>query len=216
MSAFKIAHASAEDWAHAAQACIDGLGDLPRGANFGFVYVTDTLSEDVPNIVAYLRQRTGIQDWVGSVGIGICGGDEEYFDRSAIAVMTASFPDGAFRLFPALSHSVDQLSEDDMSWIAEVGPTFGFVHGCPNNAETPALIADLSEATAAFLAGGITSSRWSCSQIAGRLTGGGGVRRLDGTRNRRGDDAEPRLFSHWPQPHHFRLSGQRGDRSRRA
>lgn len=173
MTVFRYAHAAAEDWAHTAQACVDGVGALPEGANIGFVYLTDNLVEDIANILLYLRQKTGILDWVGSVGIGICGGDSEYFDRPAMAILVGELPADSFRVFPALSESVDQLSESDAAWIARVGPAAGFVHGCPENPSTPNVIADLREATGAFLVGGLTSSRWACSQIAGRITGGG-------------------------------------------
>ncbi len=173
MNGFKAAHAAADDWAHAAQACVSGLGTLPDGANFGFVYITDNVVDDLSSVLLYLRQRTGVLDWVGSVGIGICGGASEYFDRPAIAVMVGALPQDSYRIFPAVSESVDQILEADADWIARIGPVSGVVHGCPENAATASLVHDLREATGAFLTGGVTSSRWSCSQIAGRITGGG-------------------------------------------
>lgn len=173
MNGFKAAHAAAEDWAHTAQACVSGLGVLPEGANFGFLYLTDNLVDNLANILLYLRQRTGVLDWVGSVGIGICGGPCEYFDRPAMAVMVGALPADSYRVFPAVSENIDQLLEADADWIARVGPASGVVHGCPENPRTASLVFDLREATGAFLTGGVTSSRWSCSQIAGRITGGG-------------------------------------------
>ncbi len=173
MDRFKAAHASAEDWAHAAQGCVDVLGKMPEGANLGFLYVTDVLADDVANIVAYLRQHTGVEHWVGSVGIGVCGGDKEYFDLPALAVMVGAFPENKFRVFPTIAESVDQLSAADTEWIARQGPTSALVHASPENAKSARLLFELAETTNAFLLGGMTSSRGSACQIAGRLTGGG-------------------------------------------
>lgn len=173
MNRFKVVHAVGEDWAHAAQACADGLAGVAQEANFAFVYVTDRLAEDFSSILAYLRQKTGIKHWVGSVGIGICAERTEYFDCRAVAVMAAHLPEGSFRIFPAISEDVDQLSSEHQSWIAEAVPHFGIVHGDPHNLRTPQLIDDLAQKNALFLVGGLTSSRAACHQVAERVTGGG-------------------------------------------
>jgi small ligand-binding sensory domain FIST len=170
---FKVAHATAEDWAHAAQACANALGDTASLCNLGFVYMTDHLAENVTSILHYLREKTGVQRWVGSVGIGICAGGSRYFDQPALAVMVASFPKDAFRVFPAISRDVDQLPIEHRDWIAKMSPSFGIVHGDPDNPKTPGLINQLALRTSAFLVGGLTSSRNAHHQIAGRLTGGG-------------------------------------------
>ena len=77
MNTFTVAHSVGEDWAHAAQGCADALVKAATVANLGFLYVTDSLAEDVGNILVYLRQRTGIEHWVGTVGIGICANEAE-------------------------------------------------------------------------------------------------------------------------------------------
>ncbi len=74
---FKAAHSAADHWAHAAKACVDSLLPLPAGANLGFVYSTDRLAEDFGSILAYLRQKTGIEHGVGIVGICNCGNHTE-------------------------------------------------------------------------------------------------------------------------------------------
>jgi len=173
MTWFKAVHAVADDWAHVAQACVEQLVPLPAGANLGFVYATDVLADDLSSVLTYLRQRTRIQDWVGSVGVGICGGDAESFDRPALAVMVGGLPEDAFRVFPTISEGTDQLGPLQRRWIAEARPHFGIVHGDPNNAETAALVEGLAGETTSFLVGGLTSSRAACYQVAGRLTGGG-------------------------------------------
>lgn len=173
MTPFKVAHTRADDWAHAAKECTDRLVPLPEGANLGLVYVTDDLAEDLPSILTYLRQKTDIDDWVGSVGVGICANETEYFDEPALAVMAATFPEGAFRVFPSITDDMHQLSAEDRTWITESAATFGLVHGDPSNENIAGLIEDLAGIGPAFLVGGITSSRNTCHQVAGRCTGGG-------------------------------------------
>jgi small ligand-binding sensory domain FIST len=170
---FKVAHATAEDWAHAAQACVDGLGEAGSACNLGFVYITDHFAENVTSILHYLREKTGVECWVGSVGIGICAGGSSYFDQPALAVMVTSFPKDAFCVFPAISRDLDQLSLEHRDWIARILPNFGIVHGDPDNPKTPGLIKQLALRTSGFLVGGLTSSRNARHQVAGRLTGGG-------------------------------------------
>ncbi len=170
---FTVAHATAEDWAHAAQACTDSLAAAVEGCNLGFVYISDHFADDVNNIVHYLRDRTGIECWVGSVGIGICAAERGYFDQPALAVMTAAFPDDSFCVFPAISQDMQQISSEHRDWIRRVAPRFGIVHGDPDNPKTPQLIKELALHTSGFLVGGLTSSRNAHHQIAGRLTGGG-------------------------------------------
>jgi small ligand-binding sensory domain FIST len=170
---FTIAHATADSWAELAVSCADRIAGEHAGASLGFVYATDRLAPRLGNILAVLRERTAISHWIGSVGIGICAEATEYFDCPALAVMTASLPEHAFRVFPALTRTVDQLPADQQRWIATGSATFGIVHGDPHNPRTPQLIADLAQKTSAFLIGGLTSSRESCHQVAGSVTGGG-------------------------------------------
>ncbi|HEB78900.1 MAG TPA: histidine kinase [Rhodospirillales bacterium] len=174
MTPFKVAHAFAEDWAHAAKACADGLGAEAEGANLGFVYITDELVDDFSSILTYLRQKTGIGCWIGSAALGICAGGKTYFGQPAMAVMAATLPEDAVCVFPSISESIDELSSHANEWIKRASPMFGIVHGDPNNEDTGALIAELADSFSGFLVGGISSSSAEHSyQVAGRVTGGG-------------------------------------------
>ena len=170
---FKATHAAADHWAHAAKACADSLLPLPAGANIGFVYATDRLAEDFGSILAYLRQKTGIEHWVGSVGIGICGNDAEYFDRPGLAAMVGALPEDSFRVFPALAKGTEELADETRAWMKSAPSVFGVVHADPENAESPKLLEALAKEGAGFLVGGFTSSRGPFYQVAGRVTGGG-------------------------------------------
>lgn len=174
MGDFRCAHASADSWEAAADACLEQLAPLPGGANLGFLYAADVLGRYFPQILARLRRATGIDDWVGTLGVGICATAQEYLDRPAVAVMTASFPPGSFRLFPAVRNRVDEMHTALAGWPAMRDARFAIVHGDPRNPRTPDLIAGLAASlNDGFLVGGITSSRESYFQIAGQPTEGG-------------------------------------------
>ena len=173
MTDFKFAHAAADDWEEAAKACVDGLGKVPPTAGLGFVYATDTLVEDLASIVSHLKQNTGIEDWVGCVGMGICAGTSEYFDRPALAAMVATIPGEAYRVFSSPGEGEGPVAAGDRAWIERAAPPFGIVHADPTNAQTPGLIDGLALATSGFLVGGLTSSRGAHAQVAGHITDGG-------------------------------------------
>lgn len=172
MPPFKVAHAAADDWAHAAKACADAL-DAGAGATLGFVYVTDVLAGDLPSILTYLRQKTGVEHWVGTVGMGICANETEYFDRPAVAAMLAKLPADGFCVFPSLTAGMRQLTDEQRAWIARMSPVLGLVHADPACQDLSGLIDEVAQASAGFLVGGITSSREAHHQVAGRVTGGG-------------------------------------------
>ena len=52
MAPFKMVTSAAEDWAHAAQAAVDGLGRLDADVNLGFLYITDALAPDSRSLLA--------------------------------------------------------------------------------------------------------------------------------------------------------------------
>lgn len=173
MSPFRIAHAVAGDWAHAVKACTDRLGDCSGEPALGFVYVTDSLAEDLSSILTYLRQKSGLEHWVGTVGLGVFAEGTEYFDEPAMAAMVAPLPENTFRLFPSLTEGAKQLSPDLRDWISGTSPSIGIVHADPSREDLAGLIDDVAQATSGFLVGGLTSSRAANHQVSGRVTGGG-------------------------------------------
>jgi small ligand-binding sensory domain FIST len=180
MTSFKVVHSAAEDWAQAAKNCADGLCHNGEAFTLGLIYVTDSLAEDLPSILTYLRQKTGIEHWVGSVGMGICAiasdgqyGSAEYFRQTAVAVMAMALPTDAFQVLPTIENEVAELPGKTLDWIDDSGSFFGVVHGDPANALVPSLIEELTARTSGFLVGGLTSSITQSYQVAERVTGGG-------------------------------------------
>jgi len=161
MTAFRYAHASGATWHECVAACTTRLGRV--GAGLGFVYFTDTLVPYAERILEALREATGVQDWVGTVGIGILATGTEYLDEPAIAAMVAELPVDAYRVFSGrtgLPRGTDAY--------------FGVVHADPQTPDVAGLIADMSTKVASgFLVGGLSSARERTVQVANDVLSGG-------------------------------------------
>jgi len=174
MHPFRYAHAAGDDWRQIADACLGQLAEVPAAANLGFLYVTDVLADDLDDLLARLRAGTGVRDWVGAVGIGICATGTEYYDEPAAALMLGEFPPDGFRVFPGLAEDLDAFDARNGEWIAERHPTLALVHGDPTSGVTEDLIKALAQrTTAGFLVGGLASSRGNTYTIANGSHQGG-------------------------------------------
>ena len=177
MELFRAAHGRGADWHHACRACIQGLADLPASANLGFVYASDPLAEALDLIVARLAEATGVRDWVGTGGAGVCANSREYMGAGggsgAIVTLVASLPEHSFRLFDGLRDDPDDLDRQIAAWGRNDAGRFGVVHGDPRHGGAAETVARLSAGSGAFLVGGLTSASGSLLQIAGRPTEGG-------------------------------------------
>ena len=170
---FRIGHASDADWETLTAACLGQVGEVPCGANLGFVYVTDTLDEDLPLIADRLRGLTGVDHWVGTVGFGVMVGGQEYFDTPAMVVMLGALDQDGFRVMSTIDKPGDPLPSDIMDWVARKNPMLGVVHADPRNAYVGDILNSITDDTDAFLVGGLTASRGKQGQIADGLTDGG-------------------------------------------
>jgi len=158
MSAFRLAHSGARRWQEAVEACADGIGDA---AGLGFVYFSDAHVDAAEAIVAALRGRTRVRDWVGTVGIGVLATGTEYVDEPALAVMVAGLDPASYQVFSGRSRPREAAG-------------FAVVHGDPETPGIPGLIADMSTKVASgFLVGGLSSSRSRTVQVANDVLTGG-------------------------------------------
>jgi small ligand-binding sensory domain FIST len=174
MQTFKHSSSTLPVWRVATQACLDDLNPLPPGARLGFVYTTDYHAEYLPDIVALCREKTGIEHWVGSVGIGIQSTGQEYLDVPALTMMVADIPESAFRILPNLTSPEDLLRHGNEFTVANQPPWFGMVHGDPRNPHIAELIEHAATRTeTGFLVGGLTSSRGHHYQVADKAMEGG-------------------------------------------
>ena len=173
MTEIQVAHTAHDDWAQAAQACTDALKPLDSPASLGFVYVTDYLADDLKHILSHLTEQTGIEQWVGTVGMGICAGGQEFFDRPALAVMTMPIDKKDYRIIKTINDENESLPAATQEWIDKTTPLLGVVHGDGNNPKIPLMINEFSQTSGGFLVGGLTASRQTSYQIAGSLDNGG-------------------------------------------
>ncbi|MFM2045276.1 MAG: hypothetical protein RLY86_3852, partial [Pseudomonadota bacterium] len=165
--AFAAALGEGADWAEAAKTCLHALDPVP-GANLGFLYVTDALADHLSSITTLFRGVTGVDAWVGTVGIGICGTGREVADRPAVSAMIGRFPDGAVRLIPSLTDGMGPVDRHLGTWLAVNPPVLGLIHADPRNRRLEDMVPDLAERTGAYLVGGLSSSRSLFPQVAGR------------------------------------------------
>ena len=171
MTSFNFAHSDSGDWAGIASNLAEGLtgeGNLLPASDealLGFLYVTDPLAEDLGSILTYLRQTTGIEDWVGTIGMGVAATGVEYFDRPAGVALAASLPKDSFFVFPPVGTNVgtnvgagmEDFPAEGKDWVERVSPPFGIVHGDPNNKKSMEIIKGLGVVTFGFLVGGLTA-----------------------------------------------------------
>ncbi|GMQ90236.1 MAG: FIST C-terminal domain-containing protein [Gammaproteobacteria bacterium] len=174
MSTFKVGHARGRDWYQASEACLAQIGDVPAAGGLGFLYATDTLVAQLPEILEHFKQVTGVEHWVGTVGLGICSSGQEYFGEPAVAAMIATLPHDSFRVFPSIKSGLEDFVRANARWYTSTDSHFGIVHGDPRNANLQAFVTQLAEElVGGFLVGGLTSSQGAYPQIAQTITNGG-------------------------------------------
>ena len=174
---FQSALTTNSDWQIALETCVKQVSSgIP--ANLGFIYVTEPFSSHLTEILHALRASTNIDNWVGSVGMGICAISEsqsgEYFEEPAIAIMTAKLPDQSFNLFS----SSDTLENKNILFDPEgkqfpEGLPFILSHADSANPETLKMIQELNETHENFMVGGLTASPNQHHHVSGSVTGGG-------------------------------------------
>ena len=169
---FRASHATAPAWRDAAAAILLELGDLTPQHQLGFLYVTDSFADALNDIVVFMRQTTGVRQWVGTVGLGVVGTGKEYFDEPAMSVMVAPIADEAFRLFTDAEGDIGSVSQKHADWLAEADTPLAVVHADPRIADVTGRIEELAAATNGFLAGGLTASRSRFAQLAGEVDEG--------------------------------------------
>jgi small ligand-binding sensory domain FIST len=129
--------------------------------------VTEPAASVLPLLVRDLAAGTGVESWVGGVGLGICAAGQEVYDRPAAAVMLAPLPPDSFRLFAATADPGSDLPRRHQNWIETAQPTLGLVHADPRCPDIVQAAVDTASASGAFLVGGLVSHRCETPLVAG-------------------------------------------------
>lgn len=160
----------------------DIMAQLPteKGATLGVLYVNEPAAPAFAALVRALAAGTGIDSWVGGVGLGVCGAGREVYDRPAAAVLTAPLPRDGFRLFGATADPASELPRHHAGWIESATPMLALVHADPRCPDVMRATIDAAAASGAFLVGGLVSHRCSEPLLAGDpkekgALGGGGI-----------------------------------------
>lgn len=146
---------------------IDLIGQLGRQKQYSlaFVYGTDAIAPHLKAIVDALRIHTGIPHWIGSVGLGICCTEHEFYEVPAIAVLVTDYSEDQFEIFTDAS-TLTQLPQSE-------GLRLAVVHGEPRNGQLPTLIEQLPEKLGnGYLVGGLTSASQYYYQLADEICEG--------------------------------------------
>lgn len=172
----RSALARGDHWADITRACLSQIGldrdGKPAPTDLGFVYVTDHLAPHLGAIVDQLRLATGLDHWIGTIGLGVLGRDgggdsAEYFDEPAMSLMILPLPADSFRLLDPNPGGGSARLRVLSDWMAAKRPSVALVHGNPTNGHLPALMKQLSGTAGIFLLGGLTASRRGYLQVAG-------------------------------------------------
>jgi small ligand-binding sensory domain FIST len=173
MAARFAAAAAAGDPAGLAERCIAGLAPVD-GATLGIVYATEPAASILPQFLGDLTNHTGINSWVGGVGLGVCSAASEIFEEPAIVVMTAALPPDGFRIFAATADPGSDVPRQHVGWIEKSGPALALVHADPRCPDLTKAAVDVAAASGAFLVGGLVSHRCENPLVA-RVAGEGGL-----------------------------------------
>lgn len=154
---FAYAHAAGTGWRDCVDACAPRLGRPGQG--LGFVYFTDALVDDAESILQALRERTGVEHWVGTVGTGVIATGTEYQDQPAVVAMVAD---------------IDSYSIFSGRAPLKSAANFAVVHADPAAPQVQGLVADMAAKIASgYLVGGLSSSRSRTVQVADAILSGG-------------------------------------------
>jgi small ligand-binding sensory domain FIST len=191
---YAFGHSGGASWKECVAGCLAGLGRPGRG--LGFVYFTDALAGDSRKILDELKDKTGVDDWIGTVGTGIVATGVEYQEERAVAAMIADAPSDSYQVFSGRAPLRGRKN-------------FAVVHADPAAPDVAGLVADMSaKLESGYLVGGLSSSRSRTVQIANEVLCGG----LSGAAFSRAVEVRTRLTQGCvPYPGRFRVTAGEGN-----
>lgn len=131
--------------------------------NIGFLYVSDHLAEDLSSITNLFKSVLEIDNWFGSVGMGVCGNGIEHIDKVAISVMIGQFEENSFHFVKLPNVENDGETQNMASfdqWMNTHEPMLALTHANPLMADNPTdVLNEITEEVGGFIVGGLASSR---------------------------------------------------------
>jgi small ligand-binding sensory domain FIST len=167
----RAAQSTEAHWGLAAKSALEGLGNLPAGANLGLVYVTEVLADHLSSIVTFLRETTRLDCWLGAAGHGVIGPEGEIHEGPGLVLMVGRVAPEAVHPFDGFDPATFQAEHG--AWLRGQRSVAGLVHADPREPLIAELVAGLAETAGAYLVGGLTIPAEIPTQVAGRVTGSG-------------------------------------------
>ena len=166
MKLFPYGHATHPQWQIAAELVLAQLRAhmaLPEYAAhppLALLYITDHYAHEAEPLLDYLREGLpSVQDWVGTVGVGIAANNVEYFDEPALSVMLCDIDPAHYRVFSGVA----PLPKHEQDFA----PQTALVHADASTPDVADLVAELAQRTqGGYVFGGLASSRGSVWQYA--------------------------------------------------
>lgn len=171
-------HATHPQWRMAAALVLAQLRAqmaLPAYAQapaLGLLYITDHYAAQAQELLDHLSaELPEVTDWSGTVGVGVCASNAEYFDEPALAVMLVELPCDQYRVFSGVAPLPRGSARGFVAHTA-------LVHADGNTPDVAGLIAEMAErTTSGYVFGGLSASRGDSVQFAvggsGNLAGQG-------------------------------------------
>ncbi|MDD2691793.1 MAG: FIST N-terminal domain-containing protein, partial [Simplicispira sp.] len=152
-----------------AQMALPGYAHAPT---LGLLYITDHYASEAQALLDFLSaELPEVTDWSGTVGIGVCASNAQYFDEPALAVMLLDIPCDQYRVFSGVA-PLPRVGEG--RFVAHTA----LVHADGNTPDVTGLVAEMAErTTSGYVFGGLAASRGASVQFAvggsGNLAGHG-------------------------------------------
>ena len=170
---FASASANGTDWRDTSKKVLEQLETVRKSSddfNFGFLYISDHLADDTTSILNLFKSVLKIENWVGSIGMGVVGSGEAHTDAPAISAMIGRFPDNSFCIFPANDDDDKPSDKNVVKWLLDNPPMLAIAHADYKADQDPQeILSEMENTTDSFVVGGITSSRRAHYQIANNV-----------------------------------------------
>ena len=127
----------------------------------GLLYITDHYAAQAQELLDYLAaELPEITDWSGTVGVGVCASNAEYFDEPALALMLLDLPCDQYRVFSGVA---PLPRAGNSNFVAHTA----LVHADGRTPDVASLIAEMAErTTSGYVFGGLSASRHAHAQFA--------------------------------------------------
>jgi len=165
---FPHAHATHPQWRMAAALVLAqlraqmALPDHAAQPSLGLLYITDHYAGQAQDILDHLgAELPEVNDWAGTVGVGIAANQVEYFDEPALSVMLCDLAPHQYRVFSGVAPLPPVQGAD--GFVAQTA----LVHADGQTPDVAELVAEMAERTTShYVFGGLASSRGPLVQFA--------------------------------------------------